>query len=174
MPSVKKTEPIWSETILTASEDDVKTVLYTLCKESKIRTKVLEQLDKLQKAENPKKRKHSPSSKTLPKCTVCNQRFDESKNTGKSCKWHPGNREVDFEADCWDDMWEDDIKAFDFHAEDVLNEWPEGYKWDCCDEDGDHAGCMEGPHKVGSEKSKSSSSRSKKSHKRAKINTSEE
>ncbi|KAK6537393.1 hypothetical protein TWF694_011580 [Orbilia ellipsospora] len=173
MPSVNKTEKIWSETILTASEDHVKTVLYTLCKESNLRIKVLEQLEKLQKAENPKKRKHS-ETKTLPKCTVCNQQFDESKNTAKSCKWHPGNREVDFEADCWVDMWEDDIKAFDFEDEDVVSEWPEGYRWDCCDEDGDHAGCMEGPHKGASAKSKSASPKPKKSSKRAKIHTSEE
>ncbi|EPS43917.1 hypothetical protein H072_2031 [Dactylellina haptotyla CBS 200.50] len=137
------------DTIDAAPEHHVKLVLQTLCTDPKVVKLALEKFAKLKALENPKKRK-APCDVTpiLPTCTQCKETFDESDNTTAACVWHPGNREVDFEAEVWDEVCNSDNEGFDFEDEQNVEEYPEGYRWDCCDEYGDCDGCREGPHKA--------------------------
>ncbi|KAK6525915.1 hypothetical protein TWF281_010958 [Arthrobotrys megalospora] len=63
------------------------------------------------------------------------------------CFYHPGNRHLDIESDVWKGMWEKisegkwNGKGPDPEDPDVFERFAEGYKWDCCDLDGNTEGC---------------------------------
>ncbi|KAF3904821.1 hypothetical protein ABW20_dc0104829 [Dactylellina cionopaga] len=149
MPSVTQLHTSLLETIDAAPEHHLRMVLQSLCTDSKTMKRALDQFKNLKALENPKKRKATADIvPVFSICTRCNQRFDETDNTARACTWHPGNREVDFESDVWMDIWEGGYEAVDFEDKDTIAEFPEGYRWDCCDEYGDHEGCVDSLHQA--------------------------
>ena len=94
-------------------------------------------------------------------CINCDQEFDVTDNGDTVCSWHDGmvlraypvcviaaanmvigEREPDFDGDFWADHDED------CHGRitDLEDEFPEGFKYDCCGQAGDAEGCNTGPH----------------------------
>jgi hypothetical protein len=55
-----------------------------------------------------------------------------------------GELEVDWEGDFWADHDERCHGIID--SEESRKEHPEGFIWDCCDEEGDEEGCEVGEH----------------------------
>ncbi|KAI4716904.1 hypothetical protein E4T48_06867 [Aureobasidium sp. EXF-10727] len=78
-------------------------------------------------------------------CKHCKQEFDVTSNTEDSCQYHEGSLEIDNEGDFWADWDEDCHGSID---SDLAEEYPEGFKWSCCDGTGEEEGCMIGPHVV--------------------------
>ena len=77
------------------------------------------------------------------KCQNCLDDFDVTNNGSEACEYHPGELEVDFESSTWDD-WDDNVHG---HVEDMSeSEYPEGFAWNCCNEDGLAPGCETGWH----------------------------
>ena len=54
----------------------------------------------------------------------------------------PGEQKPNEEGDFWADHDEDAHGPY----EDMLDEFPEGFLWSCCDKVGDQPGCHIGPH----------------------------
>ncbi|KAF2220970.1 hypothetical protein BDZ85DRAFT_283871 [Elsinoe ampelina] len=82
-------------------------------------------------------------------CINCEEEFDVNFNDEEACRWHDGELEVDWDGDFWADHDEDCHGTID--TEDMREENPEGFKWDCCDEPGDAEGCQVGEHEGGGE-----------------------
>ncbi|KUJ12173.1 uncharacterized protein LY89DRAFT_722537 [Mollisia scopiformis] len=82
----------------------------------------------------------------MAKCQHCNEDFDVTYNDKGDCIWHPGSKEVDYEADIWADH---DPRCHgnysDFKDDAGM---AEGFIWDCCDKDGDDEGCKSTKHKA--------------------------
>lgn len=55
-----------------------------------------------------------------------------------------GDLEVDEDTDLWDDHDEE----IDGPIDDLKDEVPEGFKYNCCDATGDQEGCRTGPHQT--------------------------
>jgi hypothetical protein len=111
-----------------------------------------------------KKRPHPDSDDVQPpskrlvkrfqKCENCNEEYDVTQNTQEACRYHPGsfkclqwkqaytNKSVGTrEADMDGDFWADHDENCHGRIEDLEDEFPEGFRWDCCDELGDQEGC---------------------------------
>ncbi len=91
-------------------------------------------------------------------CIQCNEEYNVLQNDKESCTWHPGtallcfiitvlklagSREPDYESEVWDD-WDEDCHGRILDQED---EFPEGFIWRCCEENGIHEGCELGRHR---------------------------
>ena len=72
-------------------------------------------------------------------CKNCEQEFDATKNFSEACNYHDGDLEVNFESSTWDDWNEDTWGPIDERLEE---DFPEGFKWDCCEGDGNARGCQ--------------------------------
>lgn len=59
-----------------------------------------------------------------------------------------GNLEVDEDGGFWDDHDEDIGGRID----DLQDEYPEGFKYDCCGLEGDQEGCETGPHQIAADR----------------------
>ena len=59
-----------------------------------------------------------------------------------------GEREPDYDGDFWAD-WDEDCHG---DISDQEDEFPEGFKYDCCGKAGDAKGCNIGPHEEVSHK----------------------
>lgn len=57
-----------------------------------------------------------------------------------------GYMEVDDEGDFWADFWEPGDGIID--SEFSRKEFPEGFRWDCCEKLGDEPGCDVGKHEA--------------------------
>ncbi|EAT80976.1 hypothetical protein HBH56_164350 [Parastagonospora nodorum] len=78
-------------------------------------------------------------------CEQCNEEYDVLHNNKKSCQWHEGEQEVDWDGDFWADHDERCHGTID--TPEMRKEHPEGFVWDCCDEPGDAAGCKTSRHR---------------------------
>ena len=72
-------------------------------------------------------------------CNNCEQEFDATKNFSEACNYHDGDLEVNFESSTWDGWNEDTWGPIDGRQEE---DFPEGFKWDCCEGDGNARGCQ--------------------------------
>ncbi|KAF9886759.1 hypothetical protein FE257_011136 [Aspergillus nanangensis] len=71
-------------------------------------------------------------------CPNCEQEFDTTTNTSKSCRFHPGVAQMD--EDYFEDCYEE--RRIPSDSEETMKEYPEAYAWDCCKGEGDAAPCM--------------------------------
>ncbi|KAF2111595.1 hypothetical protein BDV96DRAFT_623661 [Lophiotrema nucula] len=78
-------------------------------------------------------------------CTQCETEYDVSTNSSTSCVWHDGYTEPDYDGDFWADPDEDCHGTID--TDDMREEFPEGFVWNCCDAEGDARGCQTGEHR---------------------------
>lgn len=60
------------------------------------------------------------------------------------CVYHPNELECDRHADVWADHDEDCHGPID--TKENREDLPEGFRWGCCDGEGDADGCVEGRH----------------------------
>ncbi|KAH0283665.1 hypothetical protein KCU62_g8875, partial [Aureobasidium sp. EXF-3399] len=94
---------------------------------------------------------HTPTTYTGVKrqryamCEHCKEEFDVLENDEESCQYHDGELEVDWDSDTWVD-W--DQRCHGTIDNDLFDEYPGGFKWDCCNEAGNEEGCVNGPHEV--------------------------
>ncbi|KAH7408054.1 hypothetical protein BKA64DRAFT_437947 [Cadophora sp. MPI-SDFR-AT-0126] len=80
------------------------------------------------------------------KCENCEQEFDVSDNHTRKCRWHTGGKELYEDDDFWADH--DDQCHGDPHSFEDDPDFAEGFQWNCCDNLGDHEGCMTTKHKA--------------------------
>ncbi|KAF8847874.1 hypothetical protein BDZ45DRAFT_606751 [Acephala macrosclerotiorum] len=80
------------------------------------------------------------------KCEHCEEEFDVTNNEKGDCLWHTGTKEVDYEADVWDDHDPQCHGPYSDFEDDY--EMASGFVWNCCDEQGDNPGCKSTKHKA--------------------------
>ncbi|KAK4082343.1 uncharacterized protein Triagg1_2155 [Trichoderma aggressivum f. europaeum] len=78
-------------------------------------------------------------------CVQCNSTFDPS-DTAKNCFYHNGELEANYDDDFWADHDEDCHGTID--TDEMREEFPEGFIWNCCDKSGDELGCRWGRHQT--------------------------
>ncbi|KAF4310101.1 hypothetical protein GTA08_BOTSDO03209 [Botryosphaeria dothidea] len=86
--------------------------------------------------------------KRLDWCEQCDGEFDAAANQLGACVWHTGCLRV-----CWEDgFWCE--TGEDVDTRENRDQFPEGFRWTCCNGQGDAEGCMVGFHtaSVSSEK----------------------
>lgn len=93
-------------------------------------------------------------------CTNCSEEFEVTNNGEYSCVWHPGMLELAFpytcpklndslgekEADYESETWWDHDEDCHGRISDLEDEYPEGFKYSCCDRVGTVEGCRIGTH----------------------------
>ncbi|KAI0145451.1 hypothetical protein GGR57DRAFT_298627 [Xylariaceae sp. FL1272] len=87
----------------------------------------------------------SDDSELLPrfeKCKTCKETFDVTKNHKRACRTHDGQLDIDPDVFPDDDQVMYDPHSIDPHTDWRRDEWPEGFIWDCCDEDCTSEGCV--------------------------------
>ncbi|KAJ5025211.1 hypothetical protein J3E72DRAFT_386423 [Bipolaris maydis] len=77
-------------------------------------------------------------------CEQCNKEYDVLHNEKKSCEWHSGDLEPDYENDFWADHDEDCHGIID--TPEMREDYPEGFMWTCCNKLGDAPGCKQTRH----------------------------
>ncbi|KAL1855364.1 hypothetical protein Daus18300_011082 [Diaporthe australafricana] len=137
------------ERILSAPDHHLRAVLLALCREPATELRIVKHLKALQDAAQTVptngKRKEHPDSLTFI-CIQCDKVFNEEENSPSSCLYHDGKREADHDEDFWADHDEDCHGVI----EDLEDEFPEGFLWDCCQKRGDDlVGCVRGYHHAG-------------------------
>ncbi|KAK2774821.1 hypothetical protein CKAH01_13027 [Colletotrichum kahawae] len=75
-------------------------------------------------------------------CVDCKEAFDPQTSIGAIA----GNLEPDYDGDFWADHDEDCHGIID--TDEMREEYPEGFTWDCCDQAGDAEGCHRGFHRA--------------------------
>jgi hypothetical protein len=92
------------------------------------------------------KRAYTKKKRLVPRyerCKNCEQDFDVTENFSEACNYHDGVLEVDYEHETWID-WDENAHG---HIDERLEkEYPEGFMWECCEEDGKARGCQTGWH----------------------------
>ncbi|KAK0760642.1 hypothetical protein N5P37_006837 [Trichoderma harzianum] len=88
-------------------------------------------------------REMKTSARTKAVCVQCSATFDPS-DTAKNCFYHNGQLEADYDGDFWADHDEDCHGTID--TDEMREEFPEGFIWNCCDKGGDDIGCRWGRH----------------------------
>ncbi|KAJ6258258.1 hypothetical protein Dda_7177 [Drechslerella dactyloides] len=93
------------------------------------------------------------ASRKRYKCAHCQTLFTPhipTSGTESPCVYHPGNLLVDLEADIWTTISpykrHKTTLTIDYTDEKIIERYPEGYRYDCCDEYADHEGCQRGLH----------------------------
>ncbi|KAL7907740.1 hypothetical protein GGI35DRAFT_454697 [Trichoderma velutinum] len=77
-------------------------------------------------------------------CVQCDVAFDPS--NPKDCFYHDGELDVNDEDDFWADHDEDCHGIID--TDEMREEFPEGFKWNCCNQSGEAKGCQRGRHQA--------------------------
>ncbi|KAI4818574.1 hypothetical protein E4T44_06545 [Aureobasidium sp. EXF-8845] len=78
-------------------------------------------------------------------CENCKEEFDTTNNTEDDCQYHDGELEVDWDSDTWVD-W--DQRCHGTIDTDFFDEYPEGFRWECCGAVGNEDGCQIKPHEA--------------------------
>ncbi|KAH6917113.1 hypothetical protein BKA70DRAFT_1417888 [Coprinopsis sp. MPI-PUGE-AT-0042] len=78
------------------------------------------------------------------RCIQCDEEFDgNTLREDDECAFHPGDLEIDPEGFVdWDEACHGPMDT----SENRL-EYPQEFKWSCCEEDGSSRGCVQGQHK---------------------------
>ncbi|RTE69316.1 hypothetical protein BHE90_016304, partial [Fusarium euwallaceae] len=88
-----------------------------------------------------------------PPRVQCGDCFVEEENPlSLDCRYHSGERKVDWDGDFWADHDENCHGPID--TEENREDYPEGFFWTCCDRPGDTLGCRRGKHQADRTKSK--------------------
>ncbi|KAI0425932.1 hypothetical protein F5Y09DRAFT_334562 [Xylaria sp. FL1042] len=77
-------------------------------------------------------------------CEKCSEPFSEDTNSPEACWYHPGFMSWDDKSDFWADR--DDDCHGDRDSKELMEEYPEGYIWSCCEQSGVTIGCTSGSH----------------------------
>ncbi|KAK6063997.1 hypothetical protein SCUP234_12603 [Seiridium cupressi] len=136
------------DNILSAPEHLVRATLIALCNDRTQLKKAIDYLDKMGHSaarpapplatDNKLKRKAAEAVKI---CVQCQEPYHESDNGGKHpCKYHNGNVSP---APIFSDVTSHAGKD----CEENREEYPDGFKWSCCDKNGTHPGCTRGQHR---------------------------
>ncbi|KAI9738722.1 MAG: hypothetical protein M1834_008227 [Cirrosporium novae-zelandiae] len=75
-------------------------------------------------------------------CKNCNREFSAEKNFDGACLWHPGKKEPDFSGD----FWADHDEECHGNISDLADEFPEGFRYTCCNQLGISLACQNGLH----------------------------
>ncbi|KAL6821370.1 hypothetical protein V8C40DRAFT_250193 [Trichoderma camerunense] len=78
-------------------------------------------------------------------CIQCDSPFDPNDNA-RNCFYHNGELEVNDDDDFWADHDEDCHGIID--TDEMREEFPEGFRWSCCDKSGEAAGCRWARHQT--------------------------
>ncbi|KAE8130887.1 hypothetical protein BDV38DRAFT_289227 [Aspergillus pseudotamarii] len=76
-------------------------------------------------------------------CENCDKEFDVTQNTNTSCKFHPDYCHPDGEFFVDDDQYDNG----DYDNGEALEEFPEGYIYECCDRRADEEPCTVDKHR---------------------------
>ncbi|KAF3219405.1 hypothetical protein TWF679_010876 [Orbilia oligospora] len=161
------------KTIDTASLEHLRMVLKMVCTESGVIEYALDVFTQLldidTKHENKEEEEEEEEIKTCRRCKKVfttttttrklEEREGEEEREEEGCRYHDGNRYVDIESEVWTKVegvcWRDGMDmvvncGVDWEDDPVLlEEFAEGFRWDCCDEDGGVEGCVVGGHVAG-------------------------
>ncbi|KZV97811.1 hypothetical protein EXIGLDRAFT_832568 [Exidia glandulosa HHB12029] len=91
-----------------------------------------------------KRKNNAPAAAPVAKwqtCDQCGEHYDATEEDQECC-YHDGELEVDEE--CFEDHDEDCHGPMDTPAN--RRDWPENFKWTCCDETTNSEGCRTGEH----------------------------
>ncbi|KAK5627653.1 hypothetical protein RRF57_003368 [Xylaria bambusicola] len=155
--------------IANAPEDVVRAVLIALCQDPMQKRKAMLHMEKLNKlkSEQPQSESIKGDASTgdingstnqtgtkktnkrravaeMAICENCNEPFSQDTNSPEACHYHPGEMECDDHSDFWADH--DDDCHGDRYSKELMEEYPEGYIWSCCQQSGVSAGCTLGSH----------------------------
>ncbi|KAL8656480.1 MAG: hypothetical protein Q9226_002653 [Calogaya cf. arnoldii] len=86
------------------------------------------------------------------KCGNCEQEFDVAQKKIGNCVYHNGELKCDYGSDMWADEDEDCHGPIDTASNRI--EYPEGFYYDCCKQDGTARGCQIGQHVAASTSNK--------------------
>ncbi|KAB2574449.1 hypothetical protein BFW01_g4188 [Lasiodiplodia theobromae] len=149
--------PALSHAIHQAHLERLQSVLLTLCNASPIAQRVLERELLVDEEATESEEKNSNSRRALDvtalterkrqrsryaTCKTCNQEFDVTKNDDGSCKSHDGALEAI--EDEWPDHDEDCHGPVE--TQENLEEYPEKFRWECCEGAANAEGCVTGRH----------------------------
>ncbi|KAG8159973.1 hypothetical protein KVR01_010610 [Diaporthe batatas] len=130
-----------------ASADELRAIVFALCKDASIEKKFAAHFKQLRAAEanaakTGEKRK---ASDQFFICVRCGETFSEESNSSKACTYHHGELEL---GDDDDDFWADHDERCHgtIDTKEMREEYPEGFTWDCCDQVGTAPGCTKGHH----------------------------
>ncbi|KAF3182135.1 hypothetical protein TWF751_007185 [Orbilia oligospora] len=163
------------KTIDTASIEHLRMVLKMVCTESRVIEYALDMFMQLlgdNYNENENRKEGGGEVKTCGRCKkVFNTPTTTTTTTAAAtaataklgqeeggCRYHDGNRYVDIESEVWTKVegvcWRDGMDMVvncrvDWEDPVLLEEFAEGFRWDCCDEDGGVEGCVVGGHVAG-------------------------
>ncbi|KAF3187139.1 hypothetical protein TWF225_004299 [Orbilia oligospora] len=157
------------KTIDTASIEHLRMVLKMVCTESRVIEYALDMFMQLlgdNYNENENRKEGGGEVKTCGRCkkvfttptTTTGKLGQEEGQEEGGCRYHDGNRYVDIESEVWTKVegvcWRDGMDmvvncGVDWEDPMLLEEFAEGFRWDCCDEDGGVEGCVVGGHVAG-------------------------
>ncbi|THW03032.1 hypothetical protein D6D24_10743 [Aureobasidium pullulans] len=126
------------------SAERLRSLLDTICDVSDETRAIFEQ-ELLTQEQSATLRKTKPGQPRYLKCENCEKEFDVTENIKDSCNYHEGELETN------DDFWVDDDQydhdpSYPLESEYHRKTFPEGFIWDCCDEQLDAPGCIVQKH----------------------------
>ncbi|KAL9630367.1 MAG: hypothetical protein Q9204_004757 [Flavoplaca sp. TL-2023a] len=77
-------------------------------------------------------------------CRNCNEEFNIAQNDEGGCVYHPDKSKVDWDGDAWADHDEDCHGQID--TKEMRRDYPDGFIYPCCDQDGESEGCVTNRH----------------------------
>ncbi|RBR23563.1 uncharacterized protein FIESC28_03745 [Fusarium coffeatum] len=132
------------EMVHLAPEHQLRAILLALCDDPTVLKRALNHYRALKAADNPTTGLKRKAYNDLFVCVQCDEAFTNEVNTEEPCRYHPGELEVDDEGDFWADHDENCHGEID--TDDMREECPDGFIWDCCNELGGSKGCTAGKH----------------------------
>ncbi|KAF9776696.1 hypothetical protein IL306_005089 [Fusarium sp. DS 682] len=139
------------EMVHLAPEQHVRAILLALLDDRTVKMRALNHYCRLKAADNPTTRLKRKAMNDLFVCVQCDHVFTHEDNTEKSCRYHPGDLEVDYEEDFWADH--DERIYGEIDTPEMREEMPDGFRWTCCDKLGGRKGCTKGKHQADPAKS---------------------
>ncbi|KJZ77596.1 hypothetical protein HIM_02773 [Hirsutella minnesotensis 3608] len=126
----------------TIPDHQARQVLLALCNDERVLKKAVEYARQLEEAAH-----FEPKSKSsLAVCVRCDEVFNTNDRDDEACEYHDGHLEVDDESDFWADH--DEMCHGTIDTEEMRKEYPEGFIWTCCGEDGTSDGCLRAMHEA--------------------------
>ncbi|KAF5551761.1 hypothetical protein FNAPI_7367 [Fusarium napiforme] len=140
------------EMVHLAPEQHVRAILLALLDDPSVKARALNHYSRLKAADNPVTGLKRKAMNDLFVCVQCDQAFTHQDNTETSCRYHPGDLDVDDTGDFWADHDEDCHGEID--TPEMREEMPDGFRWACCDKLGGRKGCTKGKHQADPAKSR--------------------
>ncbi|KAM0238130.1 hypothetical protein ACHAPO_004008 [Fusarium lateritium] len=134
-----------NEMVHLAPEHQLRAILLALCDDPTVCKRALNHYRALKAADNPTTGLKRKASNDLFVCVQCDGAFTNEDNTETSCRYHPGDLEVDDSNDFWAD---DDTSYNEIDTPEMREEYPDGFRWWCCSKLGGTKGCTKGKHQA--------------------------